>query len=202
MVRAFACGKVKAAGRRQDIAGGGFSGEDRSSPISLVNVTVHSHRPYDFFLTLHMANRDGHIVNHAETLAVIGKGVMESAADVESDAIFQRILGSQNRSARRQPEGPHQFRRERNLHLGFFARGKRSGLEFMDIRRRMNQQDVLVGCWMRRKKIRRIGHLRFDQPIMNAPIFFGRKDMLADGQEIVVAVDELEGKHGNPSWNR
>jgi hypothetical protein len=30
---------------------------------------------------------------------------------------------------------------------------------------------------------------------MDAAIFFGRKYVTSDGQEVVVAVDEFEGKH-------
>src|ERR1700751_909727 len=31
---------------------------------------------------------------------------------------------------------------------------------------------------------------------MNAAIFFGREDVVADGEKICVAIDELEGEHG------
>ena len=32
---------------------------------------------------------------------------------------------------------------------------------------------------------------------MDAPVLFGREDVLADGQVVVRAIDEFEGKHAN-----
>jgi hypothetical protein len=32
---------------------------------------------------------------------------------------------------------------------------------------------------------------------MHEPVFLRRKDVLADGKVVIVAVDELEGEHGN-----
>jgi hypothetical protein len=59
----------------------------------------------------------------------------------------------------------------------------------------MDQQDVLIGCWLGRKKVTRLGHSGPDQPVMYALIFLGGEDVGSDGQVVVVTVDELEGEH-------
>ena len=45
------------------------------------------------------------------------------------------------------------------------------------------------------RKSVRVGDAAGDQPVANATIFFGREDVIADGQVVGVAVDELEGEH-------
>ncbi len=88
----------------------------------MVNVAVDGHGGANLVIALHAANRHRHVVDHAKTFAVIGESMMEAASDVEGNAIFQGVLGRQNRTARSQPEGAHQFRRVGNLHLLLFAR--------------------------------------------------------------------------------
>src|SRR5439155_24079323 len=78
--------------------------ENSSRAIAVVNVAIHGHGGADFVIALHAADGDRHVVNHAEALAMVGEGVVESAADVEGDSILQRILSSQDGPARRQPE--------------------------------------------------------------------------------------------------
>ena len=39
---------------------------------------------------------DGNVVDNAKTFAVVGIGVVESAADVDRDAILQSIISGQN----------------------------------------------------------------------------------------------------------
>ena len=75
-------------------------------------------------ISLQAADRYRHIMDHAKALAVIGESMVEAAADVEGHAIPESMLGGENRSARRQPESPHQFRRVGNLHFLFFAAAK------------------------------------------------------------------------------
>jgi hypothetical protein len=59
----------------------------------------------------------------------------------------------------------------------------------------VHEQHILVGGQTRSDKIGRLGNSRREQPVMNALVLFGGKNMGPDGQVIVVAVDELEGQH-------
>ena len=85
---------------------------------------------------------------------------------------------------------------ERNFQLHRFARAQRSGLQLLHILRRVDQQNVQVGRGLRFEKIAGLGDAGRDQPIVNATVFFGREDVVADGQVVSVAVDELERQHG------
>ena len=66
---------------------------------------------------MQLANAHGDIVNGAEPLPVVGEGVVESAAEVESDAVSQRQAPGQSGAARRQPERFHHLAGVRNLEL-------------------------------------------------------------------------------------
>ena len=62
----------------------------------MVHVAIHGHRACDLFITLHAANGDGHIVNHAEAFAVVREGMMKSAADIKCHPILQSIISREN----------------------------------------------------------------------------------------------------------
>jgi hypothetical protein len=89
-----------------------------------VYVAINRHGAPNFSIALHTPNGDRNVMDHAEPLAVVRKRMMESAANVDSDPIFEGTVGRQNRSTGRQPKGAHQFGRVRNFHLQFFASGK------------------------------------------------------------------------------
>src|ERR1039458_6916270 len=59
----------------------------------------------------------------------------------------------------------------------------------------MHEQHVLIVGRTRSDKIGRRRHPGGEQPVMSALVLFGRKNMGADGQVVVVAVDELERQH-------
>ena len=52
-----------------------------------MHVAIHGHRGANFVVALQAADGHGYIVNHAEPLAVVGKGVMKASANVDRDAI-------------------------------------------------------------------------------------------------------------------
>src|SRR3954468_24174051 len=153
----------------------------RCGSVAVMNVAIDGHGSPDFAIALHAANGDRDVVNHAKAFAVIRKGVVKSAADVDRDSIVQCILRSKNRTAGSEPESLHQFRRERNFKLKFFTGGESSSLQLLDILRRMDQQDVLIGSWLRCNEVFRPGNTAFDQLIMHTTIFLRRKNMLPDG---------------------
>ncbi len=172
------------------------AGENCGRSVALMHVAVDGHGGADFVVALHAPDGDGHVVNHTEALVVIGKGVMKSAADTDGDTIAQTLPRCQDGSSRRQPEGFHQIARVGNFHFHFFAGAESSGLEFSYVFRRMHQQDVLVRRRLRFEEVRRVGDAVGNQSVVNAPVFFGREDMIADGKIVRVAVDEFEGEHG------
>ena len=45
------------------------------------------------------------------------------------------------------------------------------------------------------KEVFGLGSFRFQQPVMDAAVFFGWEDVRADGEVVAVAIDEFEGKH-------
>src|SRR5205823_784481 len=63
--------------------------------VALMNVTVHRHGPHDFLVTLQSADGDRHVMNHAETLPVVGECVMKTAPDIETDPVVQRTSAGQ-----------------------------------------------------------------------------------------------------------
>ena len=164
-----------------------------------MHVAINRHRPANLAVTLHASDGDGHVVNHAEALAVIGERVMESSANADCHTVAESIIGGQNGAARGQPEGLYQGGRKGDFEFHLLAWSERAGLQFLDILRSVDEQDILIGCRMRSDKIGRLGNSGPEQPVMNALVFFRGKNMGADGQVIVVAVDKLEGQHSGLS---
>ena len=162
-----------------------------------MDVAVDRHGGANLVVPLHAADRHRHVMNHAKAFAVIGESVVEAAADVEGHAILEGMLGGQNRTARSQPESMHQLRRVGNLHLLLFAGGKRSGFQLLHVLRSVDQQNVLVRCGLRSYEV---GRLRLLSVSSNRSwmrrYFSAGKTWLPIGRIVVVAVDELEGKHG------
>ena len=163
-----------------------------------MHVTIEGHGGANLVIALQAADGHGHIVDHAESFAVVGKGVVESAANADADLVGQALAGCQDRSASRQPEGVDQVAREGNFHFHFFARAEGAALQFLHVLRLVDQQNVLVGGGLRFQEIRVVGDAADDQLVADAAVFLGREDVLPDREVIGVTVDELEGEHGDP----
>src|SRR5205085_6589556 len=70
--------------------------KDSSRTVAVVHVAINGHGAGDLAVLLHAPDGDRDVVDHAEAFAVVRMGVMESAADIEGDAVAQRALCSQN----------------------------------------------------------------------------------------------------------
>ena len=70
----------------------------------MVHVAIDNHCAADSAVALQAPDGDSDIVDRAEPLAVIRERMMEAAADVETDAVFERQAGGQSRAAGGQPE--------------------------------------------------------------------------------------------------
>ncbi len=160
-----------------------------------MNVAIDSHGGANLVVALHATDGNGNIVNHAESLAMVRKRMVEAAANVNGDAIGQGLARGQNRSASRQPERLYEFGGKRNFELHLFLRAERAGLQLANILRDVDQQDVLIRSWLRREEVFGTGDSGFEQAVVDSAIFFGREDVCPDGKVIIVAVNEFEGKH-------
>ena len=160
-----------------------------------MHIAIEGHGGANLVVALHAADRYGDVVDHAEALAVVGEGVVESAADAYAHFVYEAMARGEDRSTGSQPEGVHQLRRERNLQLLRFTRTKRSSLQFLHILWRMDQQNVEVGRGLGFEKVAHVGDAGGEKTVANAAIFFGRKDVSTDGEIVGVAIDELEGQH-------
>ena len=160
-----------------------------------MNVAIDSHGGVNLVVALHTTDGDGNIVDHAESLAMVGKSMMEAAANVNGDAIGQSLARGQNRSACRQPECLDEFGGKRNFELHLFLRAESAGLQLANILRGVDQQDVLIGGWLRWEEVFGTGDSRLQQAVVDSAIFLSREDVSTDGKVILVAVNEFEGKH-------
>ena len=142
------------------------------------------------------ANGDGEVVDHAETFAVLGKGVMKATADVDADAVLERAFRRQNRAAGVEHEGVDHLRRIGNLHLQFFARAQAAFHQLVDVEWRVHQQDIGFAGGLGNDEVALVSHVLLKKQLANQAIFVGAKDVLADGQEILLAINQFEGQHG------
>src|SRR5260221_6312879 len=104
------------------------AGKDGRGAVAMVHVAVYDECSLDQRFVLERAYRDRNIVNGAESLAVSWKSVMKTTADIESDAIAQRITGCQNAASCSQPERLHHLPRIWNLELQKFFNAQGSSL--------------------------------------------------------------------------
>ena len=181
------------AGAGQRMARPYLGRENHRCAVAVVDVTIHGHGAGDLALMVHALDGHRHIVNHAEALAMVRMRVMKSAADIAGYAIAQRQIGGKNRSPGRQPERLHQLRRVRHLHLQFFLRGERSGLELLHVFARVHQQDVFIQRRLGCDEVLRLRQPAFQQPLVDQPVFCAGKNMRADGQVVVVGINSLKG---------
>src|SRR3954447_10592017 len=84
---------------------GWIAGKDGSGPIAMMHVTIDHQGALNQLVALQPADCRGDVMNSAESLAVIGKGVMETSAAVERNLVFQSQPAGQNRSTGVQPKG-------------------------------------------------------------------------------------------------
>src|SRR5271166_3169099 len=64
-------------------------GKNRGRTVALMHVAIQGHRGANLVVALHAADRNSYIVDHAESLAMIGKSMMKPAANADRDLIGQ-----------------------------------------------------------------------------------------------------------------
>ena len=161
-----------------------------------MDVAVEGHGGADFVVALHATDGNGHVVDHAESLTVIRKSVMESSAEADADFVSEALAGREDGAAGGEPERFCEVARVGDFHFHFFARAERACFELVDVFGFVNEKYVLIGGGLRFEEIGGVGHSSGDETVTNATVLFGGKDVIADGEVVGVAVDEFEGEHG------
>jgi hypothetical protein len=77
-----------------------------------------------------LSDGDGYVVYGAEAFAVVGVGVVEAAAEVGGEAVFECALSGEDGTACRQVYSADQFRRLGNFQSGNVVGSEGAGLYF------------------------------------------------------------------------
>src|SRR5580692_12173174 len=85
--------------------------KDSRRAVSMMYVRIYDHRFFHRAVRLQFSNRNGHIMNRAESFTVARISVMKSAAEIRTEPVAQRRLPRENGSTRRQPHRLDEFRR-------------------------------------------------------------------------------------------
>lgn len=154
-------------GQRQH---GAIACKNRSRTVAVMNVAIHDQRFFDQPLVLERTDGDGNIVDGAETFAVRRKSMMKTSADVEADAVAQRVAGSQGGPAGSQPKSLHHFARIGDLKLDDFGVAQRSSFQAAHPAGIVDTEDIVIGNRLRLHKVGRFSEALLEQAIVNQPV--------------------------------
>ena len=122
--------------------------------------------------------------------------MMESAADIEPDAVFQRQPRRQYGPARRQPERLHHLPRIRDLQPQDVLIAQRAAAQFGDPLCVVHQPHVLIGGRLGLDEIFRRGEARAQHAVVQPAVFLRGKDVLAQMQIVAFVVNQPKRQHG------
>ena len=88
-----------------------------------MHVAVDGHGGANLVVALHAADGDRHIVDHAESLAMVGEGMVESSANADADFVGQGLARREDGSPGREPEGLRRDRGSRGFPFPFLRVG-------------------------------------------------------------------------------
>ena len=149
----------------------------------------------DGAIALQAADGHGDIVDGAEALAVVREGVMESAAEVEAQTVFQSQARGQDGAAGGQPESFHHLARIGDLQAQNVLVAQGAVAQLGDPLGDVHQQDVFVRGGGRLDEILGRGETRADQAVVQPAVFLGGEDVRAEVQVVALGVDQAEGQH-------
>src|SRR5579875_4198651 len=118
-------------------------------------------------------------MDHTESLAVVGEGVMEAAADIDADAPFKRHAPRKNRSARRKPNRMYKLRRIGDLHPEYLNVRKLPIFELPYVVAIVHQRHVFVTSSRRLNNVFRLNDAFLEKFLLHQPVLRRRKDMVA-----------------------
>jgi hypothetical protein len=89
----------------------------------------------------------------------------------------------------------HQLGRIWNLHLHLFHGRKSAVLQLLNVLARVYAKHIVVACRLWRDEIGRFSHSGIKQAFVDEPVLLRGKNVRANRQIVVIAVDELEWQH-------
>src|SRR2546423_11008634 len=128
-------------------------GENGRGSVAVMHIAVDYHGALDQAIALRNLDRDCYVIDGAESLAMSAIGVMKSAADVVTDALFQCHLGRERGSARGCNEGARHLFRPRDLQSRDFEVTQRSGFQAFNPTGVMCEQQVVIRSGLRLHEI-------------------------------------------------
>ena len=168
--------------------------KEERRPVAVVDVEI-DHRGARR-QTITEEHVDGHcdVVEQAKPLPVIRKRVVQSAAGVTDHRFAAgRRAASQNGPARHQSESVDDLRRPGYLEERELLDREGTGLQLMQILRRVDERQILPRRWIRVDEPETVGTLAL-QPLDDAGILQRREDVRADVDVIVNGVED-EHRH-------
>src|SRR5439155_18435731 len=175
----------------------GIVAENSGRAVPLVDVQVDHGRPADQPLVLKRADRNRDVVENAKTFAVIRKRVMESAAQVDSDAAArERLPPGKDAAPRAQEGGLDELLRVGKLQDRLLEHGEPPLDELVHVGAIVHAKHLLEA---RASRLEDLGVGEKPSPhdfLANEAEFPGREDVPADVREITVGMDDRRRGHG------
>jgi hypothetical protein len=111
---------------------------------------------------------------------VVGEGVVETASNVDADAVTESVFGSEDRSAGHQPERLGKLGTVGNLQLELLARGEKTFAKFLNVERCVDEEHIFVSRRLWSDEVGWFGGIQLEEAIVSSLVFVGRKDVGAD----------------------
>ena len=177
---------------------GGIVSEDGGGAVAMVDVGVYDHGGLDGAVVLEAANGDGDVVDDAKAFAVIGKCVMEAAAEVDGDSGWaggEGAVSGFDGAAGGEPDGVDEFFGVRDFHAEDFVGSERAGFEFVNVGGSVDAEDVVVGSRLGRDDVGGGDEILGDEGVADEAVLLRRENMRAEVKVVIVVVDDGDGWH-------
>jgi len=155
-----------------------------------MHVKIDHGHPAHGSLPLKGANRDRHVVDETETLAVIGERVVKAAAQVHRDPPISGEPTCEGGPAGAEPGGLAQRGREGHLEQQLLLDAQSACLDLPHVVGRMDQRDLLVRCGRWQDDIDSGDGAFGEQPVPHQAVLPRREDVRPDVDLIGGVVDD------------
>ena len=169
--------------------------ENCGCPVALMHIAVEYHGSSDVAVALHAADGNRNIIDHAKAFAVIRKGVVKSASNVNAAVVPQRLPGSNNRPSCHVPECIHKFFAVGYFQFQFLARAQRSTLQFLHPEFGVDEKNVFVLAGWRRDEILLREGSSLQQALPHSAVLTCVKDVLTNRQRRFFRINQPQRKH-------
>ena len=179
-------------GKRED---GIVLAKNMGSAVAVVDVGIHDYGFLDQAIGLQTPDSHRYIMDSAETFAVIGVSVVETAGEIARETVAQCEVAGKNGATRGEPHGFGKFGRIRNFQFHDFAGGQGTVFQFADPFLRMDAEEVLVGGACRLHDVIGRGDLFAEQKFIEQAEFLRGENVGAEIEVVTGMVDDFEGEH-------